>query len=156
MSQMSEQELIAYLAGLFDAEGSIIVEKKKPANSNKSVRYGVVVSMGNTRPELVQVARDRYGGSVVGPVYQKEGQRPFYLWRLSGKSACEFLRDIEPYLIVKRDRLPLVHELQDRIENYHHKPLGEDEIQTREEIYRRFRRLNRRGISLDDEEDDTD
>lgn len=154
---MNERELIAYLAGLFDAEGSIMIEKKKPQYSNKSTRYGVVVSIVNTRQELVQVAHERYGGSVVGPVYQqKENQKPFYMWRLSGVSACNFLREIEPYLIVKRDRLPLIYELQDRIENYHHKPLEDEELQAREEIYQRFRRLNRRGVSTDDKEDDTD
>jgi hypothetical protein len=34
---MDEQELVAYIAGLFDAEGSIIIEKKKPAWTNKTI-----------------------------------------------------------------------------------------------------------------------
>jgi LAGLIDADG-like domain len=142
---MDEQELVAYIAGLFDAEGSIIIEKKKPAWTNKTIRYVLTVTLTNTRRELVQIAQDRYGGWIIGPVYQKETQKPFYRWRLEGSSARAFLRDIESYLIIKHDRVALAYELQDRIENYHHKPLGLEEVSAREEIYQCFRSLNRRG-----------
>lgn len=159
---MNEQELIAYLAGLFDAEGSILIDKKKPRWSNKSVQYILTVAVTNTRPELVRFIHQRHGGHVVGPVQTKEGQKPFYRWTLAGASARDFLRDIEPYLIVKRDRVALAYELQDRIDNYHVRGLGQgrgtspmpnEEIAAREDIYQRFRRLNRRGLSQEHEEE---
>ncbi len=142
---MIDRELVAYLAGLFDAEGSILIQKKRPAGSNKSVRYALSVTLTNTRPELVRLVQRRFKGSVVGPVHQTERQRPFYRWKLEGASARNFLREIEPYLIIKRDRVAMAHEMQDRIESHHHKPLQEAEIRAREKIYRRFRQRNKSG-----------
>lgn len=136
---MNERECIAYLAGLFDAEGSILIEKKAPQWNNKSVRYILTVTLTNTRAELVRIAYTRYGGKIVGPIYQAQNQRPFYRWSLAGSLARKFLEEIEPYVIVKRERLKLACELQDRIENYHHKPIAVEEINAREEIFQRFR-----------------
>jgi hypothetical protein len=138
---MREQEYVAYLAGLFDAEGSILIEKKAPRWSNKSVRYILTVTLTNTRIELVRLAYVRYGGRIVGPIHQASNHRPFYRWSLSGAQARKFLQEIEPYVIVKRERLKLACELQDRIENYHHKPLAAEEINAREEIFQRFRNI---------------
>ncbi len=145
---MNDRELTAYLAGLFDAEGSIFIEKKKPYGDNRTTRYVLAVTIANTRLELVEIAHKRYGGSLVGPVQQKkQNQRPFFIWKLSGPMARDFLKEVEPYLIVKREKLTLAYALQDRIESYTHKPVAEDELRAREEIYQRFRRLNRRGVT---------
>lgn len=138
---MNGQEHIAYLAGLFDAEGSILIEKKSPRWNNKSIQYILTVTLTNTRAELVRLFYERYGGRVVGPVYQKPTQRPFYRWSLSGSSARKFLQEIETFVIIKRERLRVAYELQDRIENYRHKPLADEEIDAREEIFQRFRSI---------------
>ncbi|MBI4789605.1 MAG: hypothetical protein HY782_21455 [Chloroflexi bacterium] len=147
---MNEAELVAYLAGLFDAEGTILIEKKQPRWNNKSTQYILTVSVTNTRPELVRASHEQYGEHIVGPIRVKEGQKPFYRWSLSGAAARDFLRDIEPYLIIKRDRVALAYELQDRIDNYRHKPVQKDELGIREGIYLRFRRINKRGVSEPD------
>ena len=137
---MDKREL-AYLAGIFDAEGSILIQKKKPGFFNKTVKYILGVTITNTRVELVLLAREQFGGNIVGPVNQKETQKPFYRWKLEGAKARDFLKEMEPYLIIKRDLLPLAYEFQDRIESYHRKPIDPIEMAARDEIYQRLRSL---------------
>lgn len=56
-----------------------------------------------------------------------------------------FRKTLEPYLIIKRDRLNVVFEFYQRIKVYNRKPIEGEELVAREEIYQRFRKVNARG-----------
>jgi hypothetical protein len=147
---------LAYLAGLFDAEGSILIVRKEPGPRNKSRQYILNVTITNTKFEIVNTARQNFGGNIVGPIRQNPNHNPFFRWKLEGARARDFLRQVEPYLIIKRDLLALAFELQERIDTYgaewHEfgsRPLTEQELSAREELYQRFRKMNRAGVTIE-------
>lgn len=91
-----------YAAGLFDGEGCVTFYQ----------------SRGYTNPILVVAISDRWvlesmaarwGGRVHHIVsQQKPGRLPIYHWRMFGKSAQAFARDILPHLLIKREEVEIV------------------------------------------------
>ena len=89
---LSETEA-AYIAGLVDGEGSIILNKGR-----------LVMSLGSTCHDAIGFLQDKIGGrSYFYPTGSGMGHKPFWRWHFSKKYAVrEVLRRLEPYLIIKR------------------------------------------------------
>ena len=95
----------AYLAGVIDGEGSILIR-------DRSVRVRVV----NTNYELVHWIAQHFRGAV----YTEQRDHPrkrSYTWVLAAREPVrELLREVRPWLIVKADRadqaLELIKEIQ--------------------------------------------
>ncbi len=98
----NEQE-VAYLAGLFDGEGSVSVNmySQKP-NYAGSLKVGISM----TTPEPLRLCQRIFGGKVRLEKYRNHW-KPCSRWRLHGDRAETFLRAVEPYLIVKKDKAAL-------------------------------------------------
>lgn len=78
---------VAYVAGFFDGEGSIVI------SMNKYMRLEVGVSQKHTAVLLWM--RGIFGGKI----YQSEGYAA--QWKIHGAKAIEFLMLIKPFLIEK-------------------------------------------------------
>jgi len=87
---------LAYVAGFFDGEGSIMMSMPK----GKHVRVEVAVSQ-NTRTVL-DLHVKLFGGHVYGYAPKKRPRAIMYQWKVYGQDAYEFLIKIEPYLHVKK------------------------------------------------------
>jgi hypothetical protein len=89
---LSETEA-AYIAGLFDGEGTVVMVKGFP-----------VLSLGSTCHDAIQFLHDKLGGrSYLYPNGTGLGHKPFWSWKLSKRYAVrEALRRLAPYLIIKR------------------------------------------------------
>ena len=108
--------LYAYMAGIFDGEGSVGIskvtrDKKRP---NWAPRYSAYVSFVNTDKESVELFRKTFT-----PTYQPiiehqpphTGYKTQYRWRTPGnKIVIEILETLLPYLRVKKARARLVIE----------------------------------------------
>src|SRR6266542_2275763 len=81
----------AYLAGFFDAEGSIAIKAVKATNS-----YAVVIAASNDCACILKKFSERFGGFVTRT-------RP-HKWQAACISAHKALVAMVPYLIVKRER----------------------------------------------------
>lgn len=91
-------QLQAYFAGLFDGEGCI--------GMNGSDKNGLSVVIGMTDPWGIFLIHREYPESNVYLRPNKEnGWRPCYIIRFNNHKAYNFLRDIEPFSIVKRDQV---------------------------------------------------
>lgn len=90
---------LAYAAGIIDGEGCIRFNRQK---SQCSV---LRVHVTNTDPRLTQWLKDKFGGYVwsESKAYIPNA-KPRYVWEISAKQAEIALRQIEPYLMLKRDR----------------------------------------------------
>jgi hypothetical protein len=98
MKALSETEK-AYIAGIVDSEGSIMVEHKP--NDNFTLR----VSIYNNSEDLLTWLADRLERNVVVSNFNTDkGYVPQLMIHLFGKSAKELLGLIQPYLVIK---LPL-------------------------------------------------
>ena len=88
-----EKELYkAYLAGLIDGEGSILLERVH-ANEHRSP----AVSISTTTPELFDNLIETYGGSI-STKKERNGNLPAVQYKVKGDRALALLNDILPYL----------------------------------------------------------
>lgn len=109
---MTEEERMAYLAGIIDGEGTIAIDKKKHKggrNGQKYYGYEIVFSAPNTSYELISWLKKNFGGNIT--TYKPEGRRPYWRWQLANKQKIkELLKGMRPYLIVKGKQADLALE----------------------------------------------
>ena len=102
----------AYIAGLFDGEGSCSFVYRKASKNGK--RYGrLEAKITNCdKPVLDWVAQSfGSGGVYLGGHVGVVGRRQAYNFMVSNEQARKFLRAILPYLLVKRTRAEELLEL---------------------------------------------
>ena len=86
----------AYMAGFFDGEGCVRVNKTL---TKGVICYHLIVTVANNDRSILDAYREVYGGDV-----RLKGKRDCYSWSLFNKVHIEqFLLDTLPYLVVKRD-----------------------------------------------------
>jgi hypothetical protein len=98
-----------YAAGFFDGEGSISLVAKNVAG-RATASWMLCVTVAQMNPEPLFALRDTWGGNVRGP--RRHGQ---YEWRANTAQAADFLRAIQPYVIVKADVVALALEFRDGV-----------------------------------------
>jgi intein/homing endonuclease len=83
-----------YAAGFFDGEGCINV-----SSCRKTILIRTLVV--NTNLTILEMFKEKWGGDIYSNKKGKEHWKQAYTWRLSNNAACEFLKDIYPFLVVK-------------------------------------------------------
>ncbi len=109
------QTTLAYVAGVFDGEGSVVIGLSK-----RQRKYGVVpnhwlqVGITNTNRELIEWLQLVFGGHISDNSHSpsRKHQRPCWAWRIMSKQAQTFLESIHPYLRVKRTHAELAIDFQ--------------------------------------------
>ena len=92
---------LSYLAGLFDGEGCISVVREIRRNKEK-VKLAAEVGMTEIAP--LYIFNRVFGGSIITRAPRKSGHKEIYRWRVQGTKAQLFLKSMEPYLIVKKEK----------------------------------------------------
>lgn len=140
----------AYAAGLVDGEGCIYV-----VSTNGGKQFAVRVDVGMTAKAavLLETLRGRYGGSVSVTRRASERWEEARCWALQGTAAAEFLRRIQPHLILKEEQARLalrVHEIRDSLPRTYggRSAWTEDARRRCATIKRRIHELNRKGPAL--------
>jgi hypothetical protein len=131
----------AYLAGLFDAEGTFGLQKR---NAKGNGSYTSYAKISNTDNRVFSWIVPRFGGRF--SVMVKEHDRDEGAWTLSGSAGLQGRKDREekllslvPYLIAKQERAVLFMEW---VRN-NHSFSKEQKL----DYFLRMKALNRRGIS---------
>lgn len=94
---MTENEIIieetdkAYLAGIFDGEGCVYIDKTG----------ALIVVIGNSNESVITYIHKLYKGSIQKPK-KKIDRKQFYRWEASGLTVYILLKDIYSYLIIKK------------------------------------------------------
>lgn len=96
--------LKAYAAGIMDGDGSIQIQERL----NGSHRLIVYLSGCDDRPHYM--LKDRWGGGVTHTATMTG--RGYFRWHLTTDAAVEFLEDILPFLIVKKEQAELALKFQ--------------------------------------------
>ena len=94
---------IRYIAGFFDGEGSIGIYEN--GRGLFYLRTQLVQNSGRQSEGLMQMMVTRFGGH-----YSRQGTLSGRLklnWQLSSTPAFRFLRQIEPFLVLKREQAQL-------------------------------------------------
>lgn len=103
----------AYLDGIIDGEGCIIIHGQKSRKGGKVfVYYTLFINVGNTSFSLLKWINDRFGGSVF-PQTRLANRRQVWHWNVASKQAEEILLGILPYLVIKKDQAELALRFRD-------------------------------------------
>jgi hypothetical protein len=98
-----QEKQIAYLAGLFDGEGSVgIYEFKK---QNKFSNWQFKVEIANTDWRVMKWLENTVGGKVHKKSEGKANWRQGYCWHIQGENAEVFCKLVKPYTIIKTDQI---------------------------------------------------
>lgn len=136
--QMSPTEA-AYLAGLVDGEGSIILYKRRDA-----VALRLVIS--NTNRKLLEwvFSTTEVGNAHVNARQTNEMAKPSGYWSVNADGAVSILEQISPYLVIKDVQAALGLDFQKRLQDPKLKRDRTWQVEAREQM----QLLNRRGPPL--------
>jgi hypothetical protein len=129
-------EAIAYLAGLFDGEGSINIFKQPNKKDRINPCYFLEISIGNTHKGVLKWVSENFGGRLAhnAEQYTRRNHRT-WRWRASSNEACAVLMILLPYLVVKKEQAELAIEFQEHINTHPRKGnqmLSDEELLWRE------------------------
>lgn len=101
MLKRIDDSILAYTAGLFDGEGCI------STTSNKYTK--LILDIASTNVQVIHFLVDNFGGTGYDKkyLYRKEYYRQIWRWRLNGIHSQEFLKQIYPFLIIKKRQVEL-------------------------------------------------
>lgn len=95
---------LAYAAGLFDGEGSLCIRRDR-----RSGGYILTVTLTNTVEGACLLFKDLFGGNYIKRKGD-ERRQDLYVWKQTHKAAREFLQEILPYILLKREQVLLAFE----------------------------------------------
>lgn len=136
--QLHSEEL-AYIAGLFDGEGSVNFGN---ARSTKFIRIFVT----NTNLEILEWLKSIFGGDIKPLSSRKSGWKKGYCWRLQWSRAVEFLSSIEPWSKIKRPQI-VVAITWDVVRPHRGGKPPCDHKEVMDFLSEELRWLNKRGVS---------
>jgi hypothetical protein len=135
---------LAYIAGLFDGEGSIGIYRK----TNKSRKYSYlqcIVQMANEFiPRLLQM---HFGGNMfVDKKFHGKNKAVSYRWEVVSRQAVDFLVTVYPYLRLKLAEAKLGIDFQNSIQaRGSTRRLSEEELAIREVQILLMKNLKQQG-----------
>lgn len=137
---MSDKIKFAYLAGIIDGEGCLLISR---SNRGSYMNYYGRIHVKNTDYRLIKWLVDIFGGNVHqnNPVSPKHAIA--YSWYFSGDAHDKevLLLAVLPYLIVKKEQAKVLVEF--------FRMSGEKNPEKREELYQENMVLNRRGPTVE-------
>jgi len=147
---------LAYMAGIFDGEGTFSITKTQPKGYTNP-RYSGRVMIGMVEREVIELFANRYGGSVL--VERVPGRKLVFRWKKVGDSenTAIVVKELLPFLIAKRKQAELLLEyiISKKSTGFQRNqgvPLSE--LQRREDFYLRMKELNAVGAPATTNRDD--
>ena len=108
MAIFKGKAILAYTAGIIDADGCISIDKQRNSrNKKRGYALRLSVQVGNTKEWLPFWLKMQYGGSVCQHNSSKPEAKDYWNWNISSHKAVEFLKLILPYLQLKRPQAEL-------------------------------------------------
>lgn len=139
---------LAYAAGFFDGEGSImILPGLRTAKSNTHPR--LLVSLAQVDRVCLDWLVEKFGGKIRVRQKQAKGNcRVALEWYLCGVNAADFLRRVRPYLVLKAHRADLAMEFRKTVQRKGgiRVPVAAEVVEQRERLRLQMKELNRRGV----------
>ena len=108
----------SYVAGFFDGEGSITITRKYYVRKTgkKVTYYRLLIHVGNTDKKIIEDLQKKYGGYIRVFHPPLAGYtKTFYRWMLCRNAAYQFLKKIEKYLRIKKERVKLAIEFEETV-----------------------------------------
>ena len=113
----TDRELLAYLAGAMDSDGSICIVRKKPKNKSRIWPYYMPsVRIGQIHDGICRLMKSRFGGSIHIRIEKKKrfpsgrflNPKPMFIWGAQCGKAEEVAIALLPFLRIKKKQARLV------------------------------------------------
>jgi len=154
-SQLTETER-AYFAGLFDGEGYVSIRTQQGSAEEAieraaksgfgACRFGLVIGVTMTDRPVIMWLHEKLGGSAI--IESKTADHPrwnkAWHWRALGENATIILKQIYPYLRVKKRKAALAFKFQEVKKQARYRK-DTHRIHLLEEMYLEMKDLNTRG-----------
>ncbi len=145
---MLKREDLIYLAGVFDGEGYVGIERSKPPLGAKSVRYKLRVAITMADPLVPGMCYREFGGYCALERMQNPKWRDRWAWSVASNMAAKFLETLTPYLRIKSNQALLglkfhATKWSGRNRGWGHSKPSVTEIRRRERFYDRMRKLKK-------------
>jgi hypothetical protein len=103
---MRNREVIAYMAGIIDGEGTITLTRVNKTDSYRTP----VVSVSSTSYEILEFIHKHYGGAIVNHKTYQKHHKQSWVWKITYDKAIQLVSDVYPYLTdpTKRYRADLL------------------------------------------------
>jgi len=141
---------LAYVAGLFDGEGSIVIGVSKRKRSDRIVpNHWLQVGIGICEKSLVDWLHSEFGGHITsnGKTKEQGAKRQSWTWRVMSNEGAAFLSSILNYLRIKKEQAELAIEFQTKAAPYQGRPLTQKTIDARERYRNRLRTMTTGRLS---------
>ncbi len=130
---------LAYTAGLFDGEGSLVLQRSATGSTSGVPTYSLLAQIVNLCGVPLLACQTEWGGSIT------ERPNSVVAWRVCGTELDKFIVDIFPYTVVKRHLIILASKYRHACPS---KPGGSgrspQQVAEQEEYYQLFRRAQKR------------
>ena len=108
----------AYIAGLFDGEGTICISRAKRKTNKCGYEWRLLIKIAITDRRVLEYICDKSGIGRVN-IFKQSGAlngryRPTWIWIVHSRNAIEFLYLIKDYLVIKQAQAKLGIEFQAR------------------------------------------
>ena len=105
---------LAYMAGIFDGEGTIYIAKIKPRDGKGPFRYVLSCALVMANPYIPKLFHFSFGGSFIPTKehLKNPNWQPRWMWSINTRNARSFLEVIKPYLRLKKAEAELAIEFQ--------------------------------------------
>jgi hypothetical protein len=155
----NERELLAYLAGLLDADGyfSIMCNasgQKKFGRANP--QWFECVGLKQTIDIGPKLLKETFGGTIWKEKPSAINGKPLFAWRVSSKSAMECAKRLLPFLRIKRQQAQFLVRLGMHKAKNGNKRLTDTSVAYRQKLRTQCRALNDtrppregKGVSLE-------
>jgi hypothetical protein len=94
---------LAWVAGLFDGEGSVGIDRLRPyrQSGERAVKYRLRLRVGMNHKPTIERLRAVMGGGSITSRKRRGRCADHHIWKADGANAYDVLRLIEPYLVTK-------------------------------------------------------
>lgn len=134
----------AYIAGLFDGEGSVSIIKNIGLPDRVTPYYHLVVSLGMYSKEPIYYLKESFKKGSVNTFYDKKNQKMRYTFTAASNDASHVLSHLIPFLKVKKLVALLGIQFQEKMRgNSRGFCLSKEMINEREMIRKKVMELNR-------------
>jgi len=141
---------LAYLAGIFDGEGTISVSYATSPNG-RAPSLSCRLSIGNTCLELLEWVQSVAGGKIYTPHVLMPNAKQYWNWVLLGRPASALAAELLPHLRVKHRQAALAASVESllmpRCGDNRRRVVTPELRARRDALVQEFRSLNARGIA---------
>lgn len=144
---MNHREKLAYLAGIIDGEGSIILWKAK-GDPKLRGQFNLRINISSTDKILIDWIYENFGGRCyecnapsrkANPHWKKQ-----YIWTVPRPNILQFLKKIHPFLIIKKERCEVAIKFRETFAK-RERNLSKETFDLRLNLYEQMKHLNTRG-----------